>query len=91
MSLYRLDVPKEVRRQVDQLPGRYRQRFRQLISSLASNPRPSTARPLRTGEDRYRIRIDDYRLVYRIFDDLLLVTVLKAGHKDGPEFYEDVE
>lgn len=91
MSAYRLDVPKEVRRQVDALPGRYRQRFRRLINDLADNPRPAGARQLRTGENRYRIRVDDYRLVYRVFDDVLLVEVLKAGQKAGPEFYEDVD
>lgn len=91
MSKYRLDVPKAVRRQVDRLPGRYRQRFRRLIQALAIEPRPPNAKRLRTGENRYRIRVDDYRLVYRIFDDLLLVEVLKAGHKIGPEFYDDIE
>ena len=76
---------------MDDLPGFYRQRFRRLINSLATEPRPTSAKLLRTGENRYRIRIDDYRLVYRIFDDVLIVEVLRAGHKDGPEFYEDLE
>lgn len=90
MSAYQLEIPKAVRQQVDNLPGVYRQRFRRLIQSLTSNPRPAGAKLLRTGENRYRIRVDDYRLVYRIFDDELIVEVLKAGHKAGPEFYEDV-
>ena len=90
MTVYRLSIPKPVRRRVEALPGRYRQRFWRLVQSLASNPRPAGAKLLRTGENRYRIRVDDYRLVYRIFDDVLIVEVLKAGQKEGPQFYEDV-
>lgn len=88
--MYQLRIPKPVRRQIEALPGRYRQRVWRQIQSLATEPRPATAKPLRTGENRYRIRLDDYRLVYRIEDDLLIVEVVKVGHKDGPEFYEDV-
>ena len=89
MNVYQLEIPKAVRRQIDNLPGYYRQWFRRQINELATDPRPANAKPLRTGEDRYRIRIDDYRLVYRIFDDVLIVEVLRAGHKEGPEFYDD--
>jgi len=90
MNVYRLNIPKPVSRQIEALPGRYRQRFWRLIQSLASNPRPAAAKLLRTGENRYRIRVDDYRLVYRIFDDVLIVEVVKVGQKEGPEFYQDV-
>lgn len=91
MNVYRLNIPKPVTRQIEALPGRYRQRFWRLIQSLASEPRPVSAKLLRTGENRYRIRVDDYRLVYRIFDDVLIVEVIKVGQKEGPEFYQDVK
>jgi len=90
MSVYQLEIPKVVRQQIDKLPGFYRQRFRQLIQSLATEPRPANAKRLRTGDNRYRIRVDDYRLVYRIFDAVLIVEILKAGHKARPEFYAEL-
>jgi len=90
MSQYRLEVSKTVRRQVEALPGNYRRRIRDLIGQLAHEPRPAYAEPLRTGQDRYRIRIDMYRIAYQIFDDVLVVGVLKVGRKHGPEFYEDL-
>lgn len=91
MSQYRLEISKTVRQQVDSLPGNYRQRIREIINTLAINPRPAAAEPLRTGKERYRIRIDMYRIAYQIFDDTLVVSVLKVGRKRGPEFYEELE
>lgn len=79
-----------MRRRIDALPGRYRQRVWRLIQSLASNPRPAGAKQLREREQMYRIALDDYRIVYSIEDDLLIIEVVKVGSKAGPEFYQDV-
>ncbi|MCE7983852.1 MAG: type II toxin-antitoxin system RelE/ParE family toxin [Caldilinea sp. CFX5] len=88
--MYQLRIPKPVRRRIDALPGRYRQRVWRLIQSLASNPRPAGAKQLREREQMYRIALDDYRIVYSIEDDLLIIEVVKVGSKAGPEFYQDV-
>lgn len=90
MTVYRLSIPKPVIRRIEALPGRYRQRVWRLIQSLASNPRPAGAKLLREHESMYRIALDDYRIVYSIEDDLLLIEVVKVGQKEGPEFYEDI-
>lgn len=90
MKKYRLEIKTTVLRQIDALPGRYRQRVRRTIAKLAMNPRPLIAHPLRTFPDRYRIRLDDYRIVYRIEDDLLIVEIVKVGRKHGPAFYDDI-
>lgn len=90
MKKYRLELKTTVLRQIEALPGRYRQRVRRVIAELAVNPRPQIAQPLRTFPDRYRIRLDDYRIVYYIEDDLLIVEIVKVGRKHGPEFYDDI-
>jgi len=90
MKKYRLEIKTDVLRQIDALPGRYRQRVRRTIAELTMNPRPHLAQPLRTFPDRYRIRLDDYRIVYRIEDDLLIVEIVKVGRKHGPAFYDDI-
>ncbi|MEZ4727841.1 MAG: type II toxin-antitoxin system RelE/ParE family toxin [Caldilineaceae bacterium] len=90
MKKYQLEIKTSVLRQIENLPGRYRQRVRRLIAELATDPRPPKAEALRTFPNRYRIRVDDYRIVYRVEDDLLIVEVVKVGRKLGPEFYDDV-
>jgi mRNA interferase RelE/StbE len=57
-------------------------RLRGAIALLASNPRPPGAKKLRT-RDAYRVRVGDYRIIYTIEDDVLLIVVLALGHRQG--------
>ena len=50
------------------------------IQGLADNPRPISSKKL-TNEELYRIRIGNYRILYEIYDDRLVVLVVKAGHR----------
>jgi len=48
---------------------------------LAENPRPHGVRKLAGVEGVYRVRVGNYRMIYRVEDDELLVLVLKIGHR----------
>jgi mRNA interferase RelE/StbE len=88
MTLYRLELKREVQKQVDALPSHLRQRVKQILRDLTRNPRPTYAEELRDElAQHYKIKPNDWRIVYRIQDDRLLVLVLKVGKKKGPEFY----
>ena len=50
------------------------------IADLADNPRPYGYKKLK-GEDAYRIRVGDYRVIYEINDDKIIVTVVMVGHR----------
>jgi mRNA interferase RelE/StbE len=89
MNTYRLEIPTDVRRQIDRLPGHYRQRVKEIIQRLAVNPRPDNAKLLREKEAIYRIALDQIRIVYSVEDEILVVEVVKVGRKHGPEFYAD--
>jgi mRNA interferase RelE/StbE len=84
---YRLKLSKEVQHEIDRLPGNMRQRVRRSIAELAANPRPSAAKALEgdlTGY--YRLRLDDYRIIYTIEDDVLIVTIIRVA-KRTPRTY----
>jgi mRNA interferase RelE/StbE len=49
------------------------------IEALAEDPRPSGA--ALNGQDAFRIRVADYRVVYTINDNELTVVVIRAGHR----------
>ena len=70
------------------MPGYYRQRARREIEALADNPRPDYAEPMR-DRDRYKIRLDRWRLIYRVLDDAETVRVLRIKRR-GPRTYEDM-
>lgn len=86
---YRLNFAEDVLHDIDRLPGHVRQRVKRTINSLTDNPRPSSAIELRNKADHYRIRLDDWRILYQVKDEDLIVFILKVGIKKGPEFYED--
>ena len=51
------------------------------MRGLASQPRPPGCEKLVGPENFYRIRVGDYRIVYQVRDEVLLVLVLKIGHR----------
>jgi mRNA interferase RelE/StbE len=50
------------------------------VNVLATNPRPSGCKKLE-GQNAYRIRVGDYRVVYEIHDDVLIVLVVRVAHR----------
>lgn len=58
----------------------YYSNTKRAIYNLANNPRPAGCKKLK-GRDSYRIRVADYRIIYEIFDDILLVDVIDLGHR----------
>lgn len=88
--IYQIDISKRTRREIEQLPGHVRQRIKREIAQLAFNPRPTHAVELRGPlRDRYKIVLDQYRIVYWIQDNITVVQVLKAGKKHHG-FYDDL-
>jgi mRNA interferase RelE/StbE len=58
-----------------------RTRLQPQIEALAVEPRPPGVRKLAGSRDRWRIRVGDFKVVYEIHDDVLLVLVLTVGHR----------
>lgn len=78
MSRYKVEVrPAAVRalRKLDPQP-----RIEGVIALLAEDPRPPASRPL-TGRPGYRVRVGDYRVIYTVRDDVLLIVVVTLGHR----------
>lgn len=78
---YRITFTTAAARQVRKLPRQARDRLLQLIDGLAEEPRPHGARKLVGEEIAWRVRAGDYRVIYEVLDDALLVTVVRAGHR----------
>ena len=55
--------------------------MREAITGLAQNPRPPGSLKMHGGDDLYRIRVGDYRIIYEIRDAILLVVVVKIGDR----------
>jgi mRNA interferase RelE/StbE len=64
--------PKKVRRQIVNR-----------IGALSEDPRPPGCEKLSGQSSRYRLRQGAYRIVYAVEDDLLVVLVVKVGHRSA--------
>lgn len=51
------------------------------LESLSDDPRPPGVKKLSGADRTYRIRIGDYRVVYEIEDEVLLVLVIRVAHR----------
>ncbi len=51
------------------------------IADLENNPRPGGCKKLVGSEHTYRIRIGDYRVIYEILDEILVVLIVRIRHR----------
>jgi mRNA interferase RelE/StbE len=77
---YRVSLKPTAVKELDNIPTRDLRRITERIAGLAESPRPPGCEKL-SGQDRYRVRQGDYRIVYAVDDREMLVTVVKVGHR----------
>jgi mRNA interferase RelE/StbE len=80
MASYRIFFRESVHKDLGAIPKADLARVLDRISALADYPRPDGCEKL-TGQDRYRVRQGDYRIVYSVQDERLEVWVVKVGHR----------
>jgi len=80
VSRYRIELRPAAVRALRKLDPQVRHRIQGAIALLADDPRPPAARALR-GRTGLRVRVGDYRIIYTIADDVLLVVVVTLGHR----------
>jgi mRNA interferase RelE/StbE len=80
MPKYKITISRTAQKQLDKLPDKIAELLIDAITSLADEPRPSGCKKLK-GRDGYRIRKGDYRIIYDIFDHILLIDIIAAGNR----------
>ena len=80
MAKYEIVLRKSVRKDLEPIPKRDVQRILADIAELANNPRPPQSCKL-SGSEKYRLRCGAYRVLYEIQDAILIVCVVKVGHR----------
>ena len=78
---YSIDFKPIAKRQLAKLNKIIQLRLETKIDALTGNPRPHGYKKLQGFENRYRIRVGDYRVIYEIHDNVLLVLIVKIGHR----------
>ena len=86
MASFRVEVKPSARKELTRLPDQLIARIVPRLENLASTPRPPGCKKLKGGDNEWRIRVGDYRVVYTIDDAKLLVEVARVRHRS--EVYE---
>ncbi len=85
---YTVIVERQAEKALRRLPKDLLTRFDRLLLSLADEPRPAGCKKLRGYENLYRLRVGDWRLIYAIEDDQLVVLVIEIAPRG--EAYRDL-
>ncbi|MHB8340021.1 MAG: type II toxin-antitoxin system RelE family toxin [Mycobacteriales bacterium] len=78
---HRVTVAPSAARQLRKLEPDVRRRIQAALELLAEHPRPPSATQLVGGSGEWRVRTGNYRIVYEIKDNELVVLVLRMGHR----------
>ncbi len=80
MAIYELRFKASVAKDLRGLPKPDIQRILVKVEGLRENPRPPGSEKL-SGDEKYRIRQGDYRILYSIDEQQVIIEVVKVGHR----------
>jgi mRNA interferase RelE/StbE len=81
MTVYRVEYRPSVGKTLKKIPKADQKRILDKIDAMAENlPDPSTTK-MNGNNNFHKIRIGNYRVIYEIHDDVLVILVLKIGHR----------
>ena len=78
--MYKVQVERKTQKKLAKISSPYYANIKTAILNLGNNPRPQGYIKLK-GRNAFRIRVADYRVIYEINDDVLLVQVIDLGHR----------
>lgn len=82
MAKYKITFKKSVVKDFQNIPKKNIKRILAQIDLLANNPRAEGCIKL-SGQEQYRVRVGLYRIIYEIQDNMLIVQVVKIGHRSN--------
>lgn len=80
MAKYEVSVLPSAQKEITKLPKQVQNKVLEALVSLSENPRPNGCKKL-VGTDSWRFRVGEYRIVYSIEDNVLLIEVIRVAHR----------
>ncbi len=80
MAKYKVEIKRSAVKEIERLPRKEIRIVLDKIKALADDPRPSDCKKL-SGQEKYRVRCGNYRILYLIEDAILIVYIVKVGHR----------
>ena len=80
MERYKVEIKRSAEKEIESIQRKDRLRIIKRIWSLSDEPRPSGAKKL-SGEEKYRMRQGNYRILYQIYDEIITIVVVRVAHR----------
>jgi len=80
MVKFNIEFKKSAAKELNSLPNKEIKKILNSIDQLIENPRPINSKKLSASE-RYRIRVGDYRILYEIKEQILIIYIVKIAHR----------
>jgi len=80
---YQVEFAPKAVKQFKKLPRKEQKRIQEKIDSLTDLPRPEGVVKLTDEDNLYRVRVGNYRIIYSIYDEQLLIIILKIAHRQN--------
>lgn len=84
---FRIEVQRSAEKELAALSSTLQARIIKAIDGLAGDPRPNGCKKLSGAKNAYRVRVGEYRIVYEIYDGVLVIIVIRVAHRR--EVYRD--
>ena len=81
MASYRIEWKRSAAKELQSLPPEVIRRILSIVERLSGSPVPHGAIKLTGSEQTYRIRVGDYRIVYSIYQAVLMIEIVRVAHR----------
>lgn len=81
MALYKIRWKVAAGKELSKLNNNIILKIIDAVEKLSENPLPKGARKLKGTQHTYRIRVGNYRVIYSLIHEVLVVEVIRAGHR----------
>ncbi|MGP0069515.1 MAG: type II toxin-antitoxin system RelE family toxin [Isosphaeraceae bacterium] len=78
---YEIELKPSAAAELAKFPRKVRERIAARINALTAIPRPPGSKKLEGEDETYRIRVGDYRILYQVRDEVLLILVVRIAHR----------
>jgi mRNA interferase RelE/StbE len=81
VKTFTVQYRRSAEKDLESLPAAIVQRVRDAIRQLAENPRPHGCLKLKGYDNKYRIRVGDFRVLYEIHEKIIVVLIIEITHR----------
>lgn len=79
--IYDIELSRTALKSMSKIPKRELSQIKERIEALSSVPRPEDVKKIKGDDNLYRIRSGKYRILFRIFDEKVMILIVDVDHR----------